>query len=90
MYGAFLALAVAGQVRGSNKRPLIAVVLFFVVYNLLSGLQPGIDNAAHAGGLISGFLIGCAFVPGLKRQREKELPPAAPEAEQAESEEVYY
>ena len=33
--------------------------LFFAGYSLLYGvIQPGIDNAAHVGGLVSGYLLG--------------------------------
>jgi rhomboid protease GluP len=89
MYGAFLALVAARLVRDSNKKQIVAVVLFFVVYNLLNGLKPGIDNAAHAGGLLSGFLIGYAFVPRLKRLH-KQVQPAMPEAEKTASDDPYY
>lgn len=30
----------------------------FIMYNLVNGLRPGIDNSAHVGGLIGGFAIG--------------------------------
>jgi rhomboid protease GluP len=39
-------------------------IFLFVAYNVGFGLMiPGIDNAAHMGGLVSGFLAGAALVP---------------------------
>lgn len=36
--------------------------LTFVGYNILFGLTPGIDMAAHMGGLVTGFLLGLFLV----------------------------
>jgi rhomboid protease GluP len=46
--------------------PSIAVAqrnsaLIFIAYNLFNGLRPGIDNAAHIGGLLGGFAMGWAL-----------------------------
>lgn len=42
----------------------------FVVYNVLFGLAvPGIDNAAHLGGLAAGFFLGLAAMRSFSTQR---------------------
>ncbi|MCL2131504.1 MAG: rhomboid family intramembrane serine protease [Lentimicrobiaceae bacterium] len=69
MYGVFLALLTTNLLDKSVKKTLLASIVFFVGYNIFYGLKPdsGIDNAAHIGGLISGLMIGYAFVPSLKK-----------------------
>jgi rhomboid protease GluP len=68
MYGVFLALLTTKLLDQSVKKALIASIAIFVGYNILNGLKTnsGIDNAAHIGGLISGIIIGYAFIPSLK------------------------
>ena len=68
LYGVFLALLTTKLLDKSVKKALFTSIAFFVGYNLLNGLKPnsGIDNAAHVGGLLSGLLIGYAFIPSLK------------------------
>jgi membrane associated rhomboid family serine protease len=62
--GAFLAFVI----RARNESPLSVLrywlpVLLFVIFNLVSGAyQPGIDNAAHVGGLLAGFGLGAIMV----------------------------
>ena len=67
MYGVFLALLTTNFIEKTARKTLITSIGIFVAYNLLNGMKGGIDNAAHIGGLISGILIGYAFVPGLKK-----------------------
>jgi len=69
MYGVFLALLTTNLLDKSVKKALLTSIGIFVGYNILNGLNEnsGIDNAAHIGGLLSGLVIGYAFVPSLKQ-----------------------
>jgi membrane associated rhomboid family serine protease len=53
--------------KGVGKAFLLST-LFFIGFNLLMGLTGGIDNAAHIGGLVSGFIIGLIITPSLKKE----------------------
>ncbi|WP_373395877.1 rhomboid family intramembrane serine protease [Algoriphagus halophilus] len=68
MYGVFLALLSTNLVDKSIRKSLFTSIGVFVVYNLVNGLNPnnGVDNAAHIGGLLTGFVLGYGFVPSLK------------------------
>ncbi|MBE9597792.1 rhomboid family intramembrane serine protease [Pedobacter sp. MC2016-24] len=68
MYGVFLALLSTNHIERSMRNGLLANIGVFVVYNLVYGsFKGGIDNAAHLGGLLSGVLIGYAFMPALQK-----------------------
>ncbi|MEO6001078.1 MAG: rhomboid family intramembrane serine protease [Chitinophagaceae bacterium] len=66
MYGVFLAMLTTNLLQNSTRNALLMSIAVFVGYSLIGGMQHGIDNAAHLGGLISGIVIGYAYVPGLK------------------------
>ncbi|MFW6371293.1 MAG: rhomboid family intramembrane serine protease [Bacteroidota bacterium] len=67
LFGVYLALLLSPvEHKKMNKKSLPGIILF-LVYNLLYGMQEGIDNAAHIGGLFSGILIGMAFIPSLNK-----------------------
>ncbi|HWA92597.1 MAG TPA: rhomboid family intramembrane serine protease [Rhizomicrobium sp.] len=63
LYGILLALVALGDARLAEARPLIFVNgAIFVGLNLVLGLMtPGIDNAAHIGGLATGLVLGAAM-----------------------------
>jgi rhomboid protease GluP len=75
MYGVFLALLTTNIIDKSAKNAFVTSIVVFVGYNLLNGLKAnsGIDNAAHIGGLLSGLIIGYAFVPSLKQFDNKKI-----------------
>ena len=67
IFGLFGAL-VAGLIRQRRQIPVNALArlwkstLAFVAFNVIYGVShPGIDNAAHLGGLFTGFLAGLAL-----------------------------
>jgi membrane associated rhomboid family serine protease len=77
MYGVFLAMLTTNIIDKSSRKALLTSIGIFVGYNLLYGTKGGIDNAAHVGGLLSGFIIGYAFYPSLKKPASTKLEYAA-------------
>jgi len=73
MYGVFLAMLTSNLIEKNARKALLISIAFFVGYNLLNGMKGGIDNAAHIGGLVSGLIIGYAFIPSLKKPEENNL-----------------
>lgn len=64
VYGALLAylLLQRGSVPGEVFREMRSGTLGFIAYSLFAGFSlPGIDNAAHLGGLAGGIILGLAF-----------------------------
>jgi rhomboid protease GluP len=58
LYGFFLSLLTTKLLDPQTKKALLTSIVVFVGYNLLYGMKDGVDNAAHLGGLISGFVLG--------------------------------
>jgi rhomboid protease GluP len=62
MFGAFLALLLSRSFEKNATRALLISTLFLIAIMLVNGLSSvRVDNAAHIGGLIWGFLIGSIF-----------------------------
>jgi rhomboid protease GluP len=72
MYGLFLALLTTKLIPKKVRNSLLQSIGIFVVFNLFYGLKGGIDNAAHIGGLLSGFVVGYIYAFGIKRERDGE------------------
>ncbi|MFC0875652.1 rhomboid family intramembrane serine protease [Saccharicrinis sp. FJH2] len=68
LFGVYIAVLTTGFVEKKLRAGLLTSVIVFVAYNLLGGMEEGIDNAAHIGGLCSGLLIGYALYPSLKHK----------------------
>ncbi len=71
LYGLFLALMLTKAYPKEFSKALLVSTLVFVGFSLLYGLTGGIDNAAHIGGLFSGFIIGLFISPQLKQETEE-------------------
>ena len=64
LYGGLLGFLLRHRhtIPAETLQPLRKGALTFVGYNIIFGLQPGIDMAAHLGGLAAGFLLGLFLV----------------------------
>jgi rhomboid protease GluP len=72
MYGLFLALLTTNLIPKAVRQPQLQSIGIFVAYNLFRGMKGGVDNSAHVGGLISGFIIGYIFVISIKKEKQNE------------------
>ena len=64
LYGALLGFLLRhrGSIPAESLASLRKGALTFIGYNLLYGLRPGVDMAAHLGGLATGFLLGLFLI----------------------------
>ena len=69
LYGIFLAFLLFHGIAKEQRKALLTSILIFVGYNLVYGMKEGIDNAAHIGGLLSGFLLGIVYVFSYKFEK---------------------
>ncbi|TDQ09845.1 rhomboid family intramembrane serine protease [Pedobacter metabolipauper] len=59
MFGAFLALLISNAFEKNANKALLISTVILTAYMLINGaMSKRVDNAAHLGGLLSGFLIG--------------------------------
>jgi rhomboid protease GluP len=67
MYGVFLALLTTKLIHADVRKSLLQSSAVFVGYNLIYGMKGNVDNSAHIGGLVSGFVIGYMLYFSLKQ-----------------------
>jgi rhomboid protease GluP len=65
IYGIFLALLTTNYIEKAVRKALFSSIAVFIMYNLIGRLNGSIDNAAHVGGLLCGFLMGYLLIPSL-------------------------
>jgi rhomboid protease GluP len=68
MYGIFLAFLLTKVFPPDFSKAFLASTIVFIGFNLLMGLTGGIDNAAHIGGLLSGFVLGLLLYKWVKKK----------------------
>lgn len=61
LYGAYISLMLTKSIPDEIGGFFLSFSLVFIGISLLFGLTGGIDNAAHIGGLLSGFVIGFIY-----------------------------
>ncbi|PWN62677.1 rhomboid family intramembrane serine protease [Chryseobacterium viscerum] len=67
LYGFFIACMLFKVFSADFSKAFLISTLVFVGFNLLMGFTGGIDNAAHIGGLVAGFIIGMILSGRLKK-----------------------
>ncbi|WP_394168276.1 rhomboid family intramembrane serine protease [Saccharospirillum alexandrii] len=71
MYGFFLALLTTKLFRPEFRTTFLKNTLGFVALNIAIGFFGPIDNAAHMGGLVSGFILGFVWLPFVRKRMMK-------------------
>jgi rhomboid protease GluP len=68
LYGVFFAALLLKVYPTEFSKAFLWSTIAFIGYNLLFGLVGGIDNAAHIGGLVTGFVIGLFLSNSMREQ----------------------
>lgn len=70
LYGLMLAMLTTSLIPASARKALLQSMVIFIAFNLFYGMKGGIDNAAHIGGLLSGFVFGMLYAFVIKKENE--------------------
>ena len=71
LYGLFLALLTSKFIPQKVRERLLQSIVIFIGFNLVAGMKSGVDNAAHVGGLLSGFAIGYGHIYTIKKEQQQ-------------------
>jgi rhomboid protease GluP len=66
LFGAFLYLLTTKLFAPEQRMAIFKQMGMLLAFNLIYGMKEGIDNAAHIGGLVSGFIFMFIFFPCIK------------------------
>jgi rhomboid protease GluP len=67
MYGVYVSLLTTNLISKEMRKAMLPSMGVYIGYNLIYGMKEGIDNAAHIGGLVSGFVVGYMFLLSLRK-----------------------
>ncbi|KAE8700864.1 Detected protein of confused Function [Hibiscus syriacus] len=77
LLGSMLSELITNWTIYANKLAALLTLIFIIVINLAMGVLPHVDNFAHIGGFLSGFLLGFVFLirPQFGYVSKKHVPP---------------
>ncbi|XP_022755776.1 RHOMBOID-like protein 1 isoform X2 [Durio zibethinus] len=77
LLGSMLSELITNWTIYANKLAALLTLILIIVINLAMGILPHVDNFAHIGGFLSGFLLGFVFLirPQFGYVSEKHVPP---------------
>jgi len=73
LFGVFLITLLSNKTNKHIRESLFPSLLAYIIISLILGNKPGVDNAAHIGGLVGGIVIGTAFLPILNYNLSKKI-----------------
>ena len=71
LFGIFIAILLSNIMHKDIRDQWLKSIGAILAINLAMGLIFPIDNSAHLGGLVSGVILGFAFIPAIKRRLRK-------------------
>ncbi|XWS28827.1 hypothetical protein CRYUN_Cryun25bG0104900 [Craigia yunnanensis] len=77
LLGSMLSELITNWTIYANKLAALLTLILIIIINLAVGILPHVDNFAHIGGFLSGFLLGFVFLirPQFGYVSEKHVPP---------------